>query len=148
MIKIFSILIGIALLSSCSTYSDEQKNEFDSKIESYLKNKDIKCEKSDSGLYFKILDAGEGNLIQYKDVVSFTYTAHLLNGKLVDQKKEPIEYPVEELIGAWKEIMLKLRPGGKAYLVAPPQLGYGEHKLDEIPPNSILVFEMAVVEVK
>lgn len=148
MMKLLGILLGVAVLFSCSTYSDEQKNEFDTKIEKYLKKKGIKCERSDSGLYYKIINPGEGELIQYKDVVSFTYTANLLNGKLVDQKEEPIEYPVEELIGAWKEIMMKLRPGGKAYLVAPPQLGYGEHKLDEIPPNSILIFEMEVTAVK
>jgi FKBP-type peptidyl-prolyl cis-trans isomerase len=55
---------------------------------------------------------------------------------------------VKDLIGAWKEIMLELKPGAKAFLVAPPSLGYGDRQLDDIPANSILVFNMEVVGVK
>lgn len=142
------IAAGLFVFSSCTTYSEDQKDEFDSKIKAYLDKKDIKCERSSSGLYYKILNPGEGDLIRYKDRVSFIYTVSFLDGKIFEEQKEPIEFQVDELIGAWKEIMLRLRPGGKAYLVAPPQLGYGEHDLDDIPPNSILVFELEVVEVK
>lgn len=142
------IFLGVLLIAGCKTYSDEQKEEFDDRIEAYLNKKGIKCSKSESGLYYNILEEGEGNLIILKDKVKFKYKGWLLNGKVFDEQlSEPVEFYVEELIGAWKEIMLKLRPGGKAYIVAPPQLGYGEHDLDDIPPNSILVFELEVVEV-
>lgn len=149
MIRIFTVVfLGVFLLTGCTTYSEEQKEEFDGRIEKYLKKKGIKCQRSESGLYYKILEEGEGNLIILKDKVKFKYKGWLLSGKVFDEQlEEPVEFFVEELIGAWKEIMLKLRPGGKAYLVAPPQLGYGEHDLDDIPPNSILVFELEVVEV-
>lgn len=147
MIRILCFVFLSAILASCTTYSEDEKNEFDERIEKYLKKKKIKCERSSSGLYYKILDPGKGELIKLKDRVQFTYKGTFLNGKVFDEQKDPIEFDVQTLIGAWKEIMLRLRPGGKAFLVTPPQLGYGEHELDDIPPNSILVFELEVKSV-
>ncbi|MDB2657150.1 FKBP-type peptidyl-prolyl cis-trans isomerase [Crocinitomicaceae bacterium] len=148
MIRILSILsIGLVLLSCGETYSKEEKTDFDKRIERYLNKKNIKCTRSSSGLYYKIVDPGEGDLIKLKDRVSFTYKGTFLNGKVFDERQEPVEFSVQTLIGAWKEVMLYLRPGGKAFIVTPPQLGYGEHDLDDIPPNSILVFELEVKSV-
>lgn len=148
MIRILSILsIGLVLLSCGETYSKEEKTDFDKRIERYVKKKNIKCTRSSSGLYYKIVDPGEGDLIKLKDRVSFTYKGTFLNGKGFDERQEPVEFSVQTLIGAWKEVMLYLRPGGKAFIVTPPQLGYGEHDLDDIPPNSILVFELEVKSV-
>lgn len=140
------LLFGL-VISSCTTYNDDQKNEFDDTIKAYLKKKKIECQRSSSGLYYKIIEPGEGELIKLKDEVSFTYKGTLLNGKVVDEQKEAVSFQVQQLIGGWKEVMLYLRPGGKAFLVCPPQLGYGEHKLEAIPPNSILVFELEVKSV-
>ncbi|MCR9173101.1 MAG: FKBP-type peptidyl-prolyl cis-trans isomerase [bacterium] len=148
MIRIVVIsLLGLLLFSCGETYSKEERNEFDERIERYLKKKKIKCTRSSSGLYYKILNPGEGDLIKLKDRVSFTYKGTFLSGKVFDEQIEPVEFDVQTLIGAWKEVMLHLRPGGKAFLVTPPQLGYGEHDLDDIPPNSILVFELEVKSV-
>jgi FKBP-type peptidyl-prolyl cis-trans isomerase len=148
MIRAVSLLSLVFLLFSCGdTYSEEEKNEFDRKIERFLEKKKIKYVRSSSGLYYKIVDPGEGELIKLKDRVRFTYKGTFLNGKVFDEKKEPVEFDVQSLIGAWKEVMLYLRPGGKAFIVSPPQLGYGEHDLDGIPPNSILVFELEVKSV-
>lgn len=147
MIRLLPFLLLGILLASCNTYNDNQKNEFDEEIEAYLKKKKIECKRSSSGLYYKIIEPGEGELIQLKDEVTFTYKGSLLNGKVVDERKEPITFKVQQLIGGWKEAMLYLRPGGKAFIAVPPQLGYGEHELEHIPPNSILVFELEVKSV-
>jgi FKBP-type peptidyl-prolyl cis-trans isomerase len=147
MMRLLTFFLLVFLVTSCSTYNDDQKNEFDDKISAYLKKKKIECKRSSSGLYYKILDPGEGDLIKLKDEVSFTYKGTLLNGKVVDERKEPVTFQVQQLIGGWKEMMLYLRPGGKAFLVVPPQLGYGEHKLEHIPAHSVLVFELEVTSV-
>jgi FKBP-type peptidyl-prolyl cis-trans isomerase len=147
--KHISLLILFAVLSACSTYSEDDLKGFDEKIQDYLKTEKIECEKSSSGMYFKILEQGEGRKIQFTDRVVFKYKGELLDGTVFDdQREEAVEFDVKDLIGAWKEIMLDLNEGGKAYLVAPPNLGYGTHDLDDIPKNSILVFNMEVVEVK
>lgn len=143
------ILFSVILFSACGpTYSDDEKSNFDTQIEKYLKENNKQCERSSSGLYYNIIEQGKGRKIKYTDKISFTYKGELLDGTVFDNKTEPVEFDVDILIAAWKEIMLELNEGGKAFLVAPPQLGYGTHELDDIPPNSILVFTMEVNEVK
>lgn len=150
LVNIFSAaVLGAALLTGCKTYNDEEIQQFDNTIAAYVKrNKIDSLEQSSSGLYYRILEEGSGDPILHTDVVSFTYTGKLLDGTVFDKQDEPVEYKVSDLIGAWQEIMNYLRPGGKAYLIAPPQLGYGDRELDDIPQNSILQFEMKIVAVK
>lgn len=146
LLGLFSLLL--VLLASCKTYSDEEINDFDKQIKDYLKKEGIQCEKTESGLYYKIIEQGEGNFIKFQDIVIFSYKGYFLNGKVFDEQKEPVEFPVQKLILAWKEIMFEVKPGAKFFLVTPPQLAYGSHELDDIPPNSILVYEMEIHSVK
>jgi FKBP-type peptidyl-prolyl cis-trans isomerase len=146
-ILLISALILLTLFS-CTTYSDQDKKQFDKKISSYLKTRKIKCQRSDSGLYYKILEKGTGDYIKFQDEVSFTYHGTLIDGSVFDAQKKPVSFKVRDLIAAWKEIMLELKPGAKAFLVAPPQLGYGDYKLDDIPPHSILIYTIEITDVK
>lgn len=144
---ILSILI-LLFTFSCSTYSESEKNDFDKKIEAYIKKNKLNLKRSNSGLYFKITKEGEGRYVKFTDKVSFTYKGSFLSGKVFDHQEKPVEFDVKALISAWREIMLELKKGGEAYLIAPPQLGYGDNKLDDIPQNSILVYELQLVDVK
>ena len=148
MYKLFSLIILLLAVTSCKTYTEEDKQTFDQQIKEYLAKKGIECTRSDSGLYYKILEPGEGENIRFQDVVSFSYKGSFLSGEVFDEEKKPIEFAVKDLISAWKEIMLELKPGAKAFLIAPPHLGYGDRKLDDIPPNSILVYELEIEAVK
>lgn len=142
------IFIGIGgLFGACGSYSDDEISQFDIRIEKYLKSKNIDCKKSASGLYFKIVEEGEGDFVQYKDKVSVIYKGTFLDGAVFDEQKKPVELPVSAQINAWKELMLQLKKGSKAYMVVPPHLGYGPYEVSKIPSNSILVFELEVVDV-
>lgn len=139
----------VGCLTGCKTYSDDELKTFDTQIQSYIaKEKLDSLERSESGLYYRILSEGDGDPILYTDLVRFKYTGTLLDGTVFDRQTEPISFKVNELIGAWREVMSYLKSGGKAFLIAPPQLGYGDRNLDDIPANSILIFEIEVVEVK
>ena len=148
MYKLFPLIVLLFAVTSCKTYTEKDKQTFDQQIKEYLAKKGIECTRSDSGLYYKILEPGEGENIRFQDVVSFSYKGSFLSGEVFDEEKKPIEFAVKDLIGAWKEIMLELKPGAKAFLIAPPHLGYGDRKLDDIPPNSILVYELEIEAVK
>lgn len=136
-------------VSSCQTYSEEDKSSFDQKIQAYIKKSKVKYEKSESGLYYYIEQEGEGDFIKYKDEVSIIYEGRLLNGQVVDgaHTKEPLTYEVSKFIAAWKEALLYVKKGGKLKLIAPPHLGYGDNELEDIPKNSILVFDLEVLDV-
>jgi FKBP-type peptidyl-prolyl cis-trans isomerase len=146
--NIIITLLFAALFVGCQTYSEEDKNAFDKQISSYLTNKKIDCIRSNSGLYYNILNPGNGPFIRYQDSLTFTYKASLLNGKIVDNPQKEVQFAVKDLIASWKEMVLLLRPGAEVFMISPPQLAYGNHKLDAIPENSILQFEMKILGVK
>ena len=143
---IFILLLSI--FTGCQTYSENDMNTFDKDIRAYLKKHDKKCQRTPSGLYYTIINPGEGEYIRYKDIVTFTYTGKFLTGETFDAQKKPVEFEVSKLILGWKEIMFELKPGAKVFMVLPPQLAYGDRKLDDIPPHSTLIYEMEIIVVK
>jgi FKBP-type peptidyl-prolyl cis-trans isomerase FkpA len=147
MSKLIQFLLFL-LLTSCSTYSDQEIQDFDSKISSYIKKNKLKFIKSSSGLYYHLKKNGEGKFILYTDSVSITYSGFLLNGKRIDFQKAPVKFAVRDLIAGWKEVLLMCKKGSEVQMILPPTIAYGNHKLDNIPQNSILKFDMKVWEVK
>ena len=143
-----TLLSLICILSSCKTYSEDDLETFDKSIQSYIKSHKLAMKNSPSGLYYNIQNPGTGKQIQYTNKVTFTYTGKLLDGTVFDKQTKPVEFELKELIGAWKEILLELKKGAKVTLISPPQLAYGDRKLDDIPQNSILYFEMEIIDVK
>ena len=67
--KTIYLLAILIVLASCNTYSDDQINEFDSQITSYLEDNKIKCQRSPSGLHYKIIEEGNGELIKFTNIV-------------------------------------------------------------------------------
>lgn len=146
----FLVIALFGLISGCSTYSESDKNTFDTAIQKFIQKSGIKYQKSESGLYYFIENEGEGDNIKYTNDVSFTYSGKLLNGTPFDTKnsRTPVTFNVKQLILGWQEAMLYLKKGGKAKLIVPPHLGYANYELESIPKNSILTFEMEILDVK
>ncbi|MCE3294430.1 MAG: slyD [Crocinitomicaceae bacterium] len=147
---LFLITLSAALFAGCQqTYNEADHASFDKKIKHYLEKSPVKYRKSESGLYYFIEKEGEGEYIKPTDEVSFVYQGKLLNGTIFDgeNRKKPVTFKVKKLIMGWQEAMLYLKKGGKIKLIVPPQLGYGDYSLDDIPPNSVLLFDMEVTDV-
>lgn len=111
-------------------------------------------EQTESGLYYKITEQGEGKKPNKGDMVSIHYKGMLLEGQVFDnsyQRGEPIEITigVGQVISGWDEGVLLLEEGTKARFVIPPHLGYGVHgAAGIIPPNATLIFDVELVKVK
>lgn len=147
----FLLLTGI-FLTSCKTYSEEDKSTFDKRIENYISAKKWEMKKSSSGLYTQVLNAGDTTLekIKYTSEVTLKYKGKLLNGTTVDQTRpgEPLVTQLNGLIGGFQEGLQDLHKGAKVRLIIPPHLGYGNEDKGKIPASSILVFEVEVEEVR
>lgn len=141
------LLAGIA---GCKTYSEDDKSTFDQKIERYIARKHWKMTRSESGLYTEQLVAGDGEAIQYNSILLLKYKGKLLDGSTVDQSLpgKPLESTLKGLIGGFQEGLLGQKQGAHLRLVIPPQLGYGSTAYGKIPANSVLVFDIEVLEVK
>jgi len=104
---------------------------------------------TESGLQYKIINPGEGDAPSAKDTVKVNYRGTLIDGTEFDKSQEPIEFGLDHVIPGWTEGLQLLKKGGKAELYIPAKLAYGTHSPNPaIPANSVLVFEVELLDVK
>jgi len=112
-----------------------------------------KLKTSESGLMYVIIEEGEGDIATDGNVVTVHYTGFLKDGTKFDssvERDEPFSFVVgnKQVIAGWDEGIRLLKKGGKARFVIPPSLGYGEITAGKIPPNSTLLFDVELLDVK
>ena len=107
--------------------------------------------KTDSGLVYLSLKDGSGAGPAATDKVKVHYRGTLVDGKEFDssyKRGQPAEFPLNGVIKCWTEGLQKMKVGGKARLICPPDIAYGERGAGNlIPPNSTLVFEVELLEI-
>ena len=106
-----------------------------------------------SGLQYRILNEGSGSHSPGpKSVVSVHYRGKLTNGLEFDssyKRNQPASFPVNGVIRGWTEALQLMKEGDKWELIIPPDLGYGsEGAGNTIPPDSTLIFEVELIEIK
>lgn len=104
-----------------------------------------------SGLQYKVLTAGSGEVPEEGDRVKIHYWGKLVDGTVFDSsydRGEPLEFPVNAVIPGWTEALMLMPQGSKWMLYVPYQLGYGERGAGQsIPPYSLLIFQIELLEV-
>lgn len=109
------------------------------------------AKKLPSGLVYKELKAGTGPSPKATDKVKVNYRGTLINGFEFDssyKRGEPAEFPLNGVIDCWTEAVQKMKVGGKAQLVCPPKLAYGEQgSPPSVPPNATLVFDIELLSI-
>jgi len=107
--------------------------------------------KTDSGMVYRSLVEGKGASPKPEDSVKVNYRGTLVDGKEFDssyKRNHPLEFKLNNVIKCWVEGVQKMRVGGKAKLVCPPELAYGDNGAgDMILPGATLAFEVELVEV-
>ena len=129
--------------------------------------------KTESGILYKIVNAGDNNIkaVNDEDVVKVLYTGRTKDGKVFDsnrwadmpqQRQEmiksyqpdqenidnPIEFPLNRVIKGWTEGMKLIGKGGRIILWIPSELAYGERGAgQDIGPNQALCFDVELLEV-
>jgi peptidylprolyl isomerase len=114
---------------------------------------DDKIQVTESGLKYAILEPGEGSNPENGNVVTVHYTGYFEDGIKFDssvERDEPFSFVVgnRQVIPGWDEGIRLLKKGGKAKFIIPPSLGYGAAAIGSIPPNSTLIFDVELVDVK
>jgi|APSaa5957512622_1039677.scaffolds.fasta_scaffold21132_2 peptidylprolyl isomerase len=106
-----------------------------------------------SGLQYLEVLPGPGVEPQAGQQVTVHYTGMLENGTVFDnsiERDQPFEFTLgqEIVIDGWEEGISMMKKGGRALLVIPPELGYGEEGDGKIiPPNATLIFNVELVDV-
>ena len=113
----------------------------------YAKKDGVK--KTANGVLYKVENLGEGSSPTLSDTVKVHYKGTLVDGSVFDSsydRGQPIEFKLDNLIPAWKEVIPMLKKGGKMQIVVPPEQGYGSRAAGKIPPNSTLVFDIELLD--
>jgi FKBP-type peptidyl-prolyl cis-trans isomerases 1 len=124
------------------------------KSKEFLENaaKEKGAQKTDSGLIYMQVKAGTGKQPKSTDIVKVHYTGSLIDGKVFDssiQRGQPVEFPLNQVIKCWSEGVSKMKVGGKAKLVCPSTIAYGdEGRPPIIPGGATLVFEVELLDTK
>ena len=105
----------------------------------------------ESGLGIKILNEGEGPLPEKGKPVVVHYSGYLEDGTKFDSsydRNKPFTFTlgIGQVIKGWDEGIGMLKPGSKALLRIPPDLGYGSTARGQIPANATLYFEVEVLK--
>jgi FKBP-type peptidyl-prolyl cis-trans isomerase FkpA len=107
--------------------------------------------KTDSGLVFKSLKEGTGEKPLTTSTVKVNYKGTFIDGSVFDASDKhggPATFPLNRVIRCWTEGVSMMKVGGKAQLVCPPRIAYGERGAPgAIPPNATLVFEVELLEI-
>lgn len=103
-----------------------------------------------SGLIYREERAGTGASPKATDTVKVNYRGTLTNGTEFDssyKRNEPATFPLSGVIACWTEGVQKMKPGGKAMLVCPAELAYGDRGQQGIPGGATLIFDIELLAV-
>jgi FKBP-type peptidyl-prolyl cis-trans isomerase FkpA len=145
------ILAATSLLLGCSKEddSDERQAQLDEQIiQDYLEQNNIAAERHASGIYYIITIYGAGEHPAPNSLVEVFYKGYLTNGNIFDKTNNASRvFPLSNLIEGWKISIPLLQEGGSGTFFIPSALGYPNGS-NNIPPHSVLIFEIDLVSVQ
>ncbi|MDG2397567.1 MAG: peptidylprolyl isomerase [Flavobacteriaceae bacterium] len=133
---------------------DSEKTIIIEKNKKILKDLTKNYNKTKSGLFYKITKESNGKLPKKGQTVSVHYKGMLINGVVFDSsysRNKPLDFSIGigQVIKGWDEGISILKKGSSASLIIPPELAYGSNGAGNvIPPNSYLIFEVELIDIK
>ena len=107
---------------------------------------------TESGLQYRVMIKGEGPKPTRFSRVAVYYTGTLHDGTMFDSApiiRPPVEFRVDRVIKGWTEALMLMPEGSMWEVVIPSELAYGPRGSGRsVPPNSVLIFEVELVEIR
>ncbi|HEY9256374.1 FKBP-type peptidyl-prolyl cis-trans isomerase [Chitinophaga sp.] len=156
-VKIISACLIVLLMACTKKEGSLQMDVADVRMEnvilSYLSAHNETAIKDASGLYYKILEAGDSvHFVKASSIPTVIYSNQLLNGETVGSSFGPTDFDQRELknhIPGWQIGLQKISKGGKIRLYIPPALAYGSTGIPGIiPANAVLISDVELVNIR
>ena len=145
MSRFLILSLSVFLLFSCNKDDVDALNQ--EEIEKFIGDNNLSAKATGSGLYYVIDEEGTGARPKSNSDVKVKYKGYFTNGKVFDQNSAGIEFNLQGVISGWTEGIPLFKEGGKGMLLIPSKLGYGDRSVGSIPPNSVLIFDIELIEV-
>ncbi|MBO9660476.1 MAG: FKBP-type peptidyl-prolyl cis-trans isomerase [Chitinophagaceae bacterium] len=117
-------------------------------VQNHINTKGIVAERHCSGVYYTVEIAGTGKNPTPCSNVLIRYKGYLTNDVVFAPQSGVESFNLGGLISGWRSVLPMLKVGGRIVLYIPPTLGYGNRANGQIPANSILIFEIELVDVE
>ncbi|UFH36191.1 FKBP-type peptidyl-prolyl cis-trans isomerase [Flavobacterium acetivorans] len=141
-------LISILFISCSKDKETDYTAKNEQEIVDYIAKNDLTAQKSSSGLYYVIKEAGTGKQPTATSNVTVAYKGYFTNGTVFDQSKDSgISFGLQQVIKGWTEGIPFFKEGGSGILLIPAHLGYGSNDRGPIPGGSVLIFEVKLITV-
>lgn len=118
-------------------------------LENFKKEKGVKV--LDNGAMMKLSKAGKGKAPKADGSATVHYTGTLIDGTKFDSSRErgqAFTTRLTDVVPCWTKALQQMKPGSRAKVVCPADTAYGNRPVGPIPANSVLVFDIEVIDVK
>lgn len=144
----FSFIILSFLIFSCNKIDTNQDTIDDKIITDYLTAKKIKATKTNTGLYYILDSIGNGKKVNSTNTIYVKYAGKLTNDTIFDQNLNGTYLSLKTAINGFREGVSYFNVGGKGRLFIPSKLAYGKNSVGKVPSNSVLIFNIEVIEIQ
>lgn len=143
-ILLFTLVTLLCLSCSPETQAEQDRET----ILNYIEDNNLNAEAHQSGMFYVIEQPGSEERPSLASRVKVRYRGELTNGEVFDQTEgnNTIEFPLGSVIPGWQIGIPLFGRGGNGKLLIPSALGYGPRGVGTIPPNSVLIFDVEVVD--
>ena len=146
---IFPILALALIFSSCKKKKAEEQAATDEQIIlNYIADNNLTAIPTGTGLYYVPEIEGAGLSCTSQSTVVVAYTGYFTHGTIFDQSDvNGVEFGLPNVIAGWTEGIPYFKEGGTGKLLIPSALGYGTAGNSSIPANSVLIFDIELLQV-
>ncbi len=146
LIFLFSILL---IVSSCKKKDQKDQAQIDEGIiTKYITDHNLTATATGTGLYYVLETIGTGVKPNSSSQVKVAYKGYFVDGSVFDQSAASgITFGLQSVIKGWTEGIPYFKKGGTGKLLIPSALAYGPNGSNGIPPNSVLIFDIHLIDV-
>ena len=142
-------LILLVTLFSCSKGNEDQVKVDDAIIKQYITDHALTAKPTGSGLYYVVHSPGSGARPTENSTVTVAYKGYFTDGVVFDESVTAgLSFSLNSVIEGWQEGIPLFNEGGSGILLVPSALGYGDKDRGDIPANSVLIFDILLIDVK
>lgn len=144
--RVFIVLFAVGLVFSSCKKEDKQAEADEKTIVDYMKDNGLTGIRTDSGVYVVINDPGAGTACGSASTVEVAYTGYYTNHIIFDSSPSST-FSLNAVIKGWQEGIPYFREGGSGILLIPSAMAYGTQGKGSIPGNTVLIFNVELIDV-